>query len=158
MRSPSFRTIFLIYMALLLGQIVFCFIVLFLLTQPDRPPLEDSSAYPFLGLLVVFLSAGAAWFLNKLRIDSLAKLRANFGGKLLHYQTSVILRSAVVESGNLFCLVLALLEGSLGPILYFCVGLGLFLFFRPKPDEMTQYYDLTTAEQARLLEDLRWRR
>jgi hypothetical protein len=158
MFAPSFRSAFLLYVALLLGQILFCFVILFLITQPDRAPLSEDSAYPYLGLTIVFLAAGTAWFLNKLRLDSLPKLQANFGGKIMHYRTSVILRSAVLESGNLFCLVLALLEGSLTPVLHFCLGLGVFLYFRPSIEEMAQHYQLTAAEEESLRQDLRWRR
>jgi hypothetical protein len=158
MLAPSFRSTFLLYIALLLGQLIFCFVILFLLTQPDRSPNPEDPAYPFLGLTIVFICAGVAWFLNKLRLDSLPRLQANFGGKIMHYRTSVILRSAVLESGNLFCLVLALLEGSLTPVLHFCLGLGVFLYFRPSVTEMVENYHLSETEAEALRQDLRWPR
>ncbi|RME97065.1 MAG: hypothetical protein D6772_10935 [Bacteroidetes bacterium] len=158
MLAPSFRSTFLLYVALLLGQIIFCFIVLFLLTQPDQGPLTADSSYPYLGLIAVVAAGGIAWFLNHLRLSSLPKLQANFGGKIMHYRNSVILRSAVLESANLFCLVLALLEGSTTPILHFCLGVAVFLYFRPSVEEMAANYQLSIAEQESLRQELRWRR
>lgn len=144
-----FRSTYLIYVALLIGQIVFCFIAIFLITQPDRMPKEGSD-YPFLALLVLFLAGGAAWFVNNLRRQQAQQITANFDGKLLHYRTSVIMRSAMMEAGNLFCLILAMLEGSLSPILFFCLGLGLFLYFRPQLAEVAQVYQMTEQERQEL--------
>ena len=56
----------------------------------------------------------------------------------------------MVEAGNLFCLILALLEGSLSPILFFCLGLGLFLYFRPQLAELAQVYRLGEQERQQL--------
>lgn len=145
----SFRTIFLLYISLLLGQVLFAMIFLFLLTQPDRV-LKEGSDYPFLPLLVVFLAGGAAWFVNRLRSQQLPNMRANLEGILLHYRTTVIMRSAMVEAGNLFCLVMAFLEGSLSPMLYFCLGLAVFLYFRPRVDEIATQYGLGDNERRQL--------
>lgn len=149
-----FRSTFLIYVALLLGQVAFSLFTVFLITQPDRM-MKEGSDYPFLGILVVFLAGGAAWFVNKLRYDQLPKLRFNHDGKLLHYRTTVIMRSAMVEAGNLFCLILALLEGSLTPILYFCIGLVVFLYFRPQLEELAKEYGMSEEEKQRLERQLK---
>lgn len=149
-----FRSTFLIYVSLLLGQIAFSMFTVFLITQPDRT-LKEGSDYPFLGILIVFLAAGAAWYVNKLRYQQLPKLRFNHDGKLLHYRTTVIMRSAMVEAGNLFCLILALLEGSLTPILYFCLGLVAFLYFRPQLSELVREYGMNEEERQRLEQQLK---
>ena len=142
----QYRTTLLIYIALLLGQITFCLFTVFLITQPDRP-LQAESVYPYGGALAVFLSAGAAWFLNQLRIKSVADLEANFRGKLLHYQTTVIFRAAMIQVGNLFCLFLAILENSLSPLIYFCLGLLVYLYFKPNSNELANVYQLTPTEK-----------
>ncbi len=151
----QFRSTFLLYIALLLGQIVFCFFVVFMVTQPDRPILKEGSDYPFLALLVIFLAAGAAWYMNQLRIKSIVSLEANFEGKLLHYRTTVLLRSAMVEAGNLFCLILALLENSLTPLLYFCIGILSFMYFKPNAKEVTELYKLNKEEEQKLIRQLK---
>ncbi|MEZ4985888.1 MAG: hypothetical protein R2795_12780 [Saprospiraceae bacterium] len=150
------RNIFLLYIALLLGQILFSFVVIFLITQPDKV-LTDGSPYTFLGLLVVFLSAGAAWFVNNLRVQQAAMIKGALADKLMHYRTSIVMRSAMVEAGNLFCVVLALLTSSLTPFLFFCLGLGVFLFFRPQLDEVNRVYQLSLEEQRTLEQQLRRR-
>lgn len=150
----SLRAIFLLYISLLLGQVLFSLVILFLITQPDRV-LKDGSDYPFLAALVVFLAGGAAWFINRLRSQQLPHLRANLEGILLHYRTTVVMRSAMVEAGNLFCLVLAFLEGSLAPIVFFCLGLGVFLLFRPRLDELFGLYPLNEGERRQLEQALK---
>lgn len=149
-----FRSTFTLYVALFLAQIIFCLLVVFLITQPDRELMEGSN-YPFLGILVVFLASGAAWYMNKLRTDSIARMSANHEGKLLHYRTTVLLRSAMVEAGNMFCVVLALLEGSLFPLFFFCLGLGVFLYFRPKLDEVVSVYQMDEATRQQLEQQLK---
>ena len=149
-----FRSIFLLYIALLLGQIVFCLATLFVITQPDRI-LKEGSDYPFLAILVVFLAGGAAWLVNRLRHQQATKITANHDGQVLHYRTTVIMRSAMIEAGNIFCLILALLENSLSPILFFCLGLGLFLYFRPRIPELVQIYRMSEQERQMLEQQLK---
>jgi len=144
------RSAYLLYIALLLGQVLLSFVIIFMLTQPGST-LNEGSAYPFLALLVIFFAAGAAWYVNKLRQDQIPILRPNFEGKLLHYRTSIAMRSAMVEAGNLFCLVMALFERSLMPFLFFWLGLVVFLYFRPQLKELVALYQLNGEEQ-RLVE------
>lgn len=149
-----FRSTFILYVVLLLGQILFCLLTVFLITQPDRP-LKEGSDYPFLAILIVFLAAGAAWFVNKMRKDQAMTLEANHESKLMHYRTTVIFRSAIVEAGNFFCLILALLEASLTPILFFCLGLAVFLYFRPQLKELVEWYKLSEEERFKLEQQLK---
>ena len=151
----QFRSTILLYIALFLGQIIICFFIMFSITKPDQHTLNEGSEYPFLALLVIFLAAGAAWYMNQLRTKTIKSLQANFNGKLMHYHTSVLLRSAMVEAGNLFCLILALLENSLAPMLFFCVGLAVFLYFRPKSTEIIRLYQLNETEQKLLIKQLK---
>lgn len=144
-----------IYIALLLGQIIFSLFTVFWITQPGQPFLNEGSNYPFLGLLVVFLAAGAAYYVNQLRLKSINLLQANLAGKTLHYRTSVLMRSAMVEAGNLCCLVLAILEHSLAPLLYFCMGLLVFLYFKPSLNEISSLYQLTQQEQNHIQRQLK---
>ncbi|MEL6970569.1 MAG: hypothetical protein AAFO02_10390 [Bacteroidota bacterium] len=116
---------------------------------------EDGSDYPFLALLIIFLAAGAAWFVNRLREQQAQTIEANHDGKVLHYRTTVIMRNAMLEAGNLFCLILALLEGTMAPILFFCLGLGVFLYFRPKVAELVSIYSMTEQERQRLEQQLK---
>lgn len=153
--TSLFRSTLLLYIALLIGQIIFCFVIIFLLTQPDQVVNWTEEIYPYIGLAIVGVSGATAWYLNKLRQESLPKLQANLQGKVLHYRTTVILRCAVVEGGNLFCLVVALLTKSMIPILYFCLGLGIFLYFRPRLRELSELYDITGAEYQELERSLK---
>ncbi|MCB0637969.1 MAG: hypothetical protein KDC54_15175, partial [Lewinella sp.] len=83
------------------------------------------------------------------------KVHANAQGKVLHYRTSVILRSAVLEAGNLFCLMLALLERNMNHLLFFALGLLVFFYFRPRINEITDLYQLTSGERQELTQALK---
>ena len=145
-----YRSIYLLYVALFLGQILMGFVIIFLITRPDHA-LKDGSDYPTLGLLIILLAGGAAWWINSMRREQIFKLRfANLLEKMQHYRTSILIRSAITEAANLFCLVIALLESSLTPLLFFCLGLGVFLFFRPKSQEFIANYGLDGEEQQQI--------
>jgi len=146
----QYRTTLLIYIALLLGQIAFCLFTVFFITLPGRPLASDHIQYPYAGILAIFLAAGAAWYVNQLREKSVVALKANFAGKLLHYQTTVIFRAAMIQVGNLFCLFLAILENSLSPLVYFCLGLLIYLYFKPNTSELVRVYQLTSAEKREI--------
>lgn len=152
--TPPYRQVILLYMALLLGQIFFCLVVVFLNTQPDDDPYR-TLAYPYLPPLILLLTTGAAWYLNNLRQQQGQQLVANYTQKLAHYRTTVIMRSAALEAGNLFCLTLALLEQSLFPLLYFCLGLVVFLYFRPGLNDVLRSYSFSAQEIDQLQRDLR---
>ncbi len=155
MNRSLIRSTYLLYLALLLGQFVFCLIVIFMLTQPDSPMIREGTDYLYLGLLVIFMAGSAAMFVNQLRNKQISKIRANFEGKVLHYRTTVIMRSAMVEAGNLFCIVLSILERSLTPLLIFALGLLVFIYFRPRVEEIATNYQLTGEERQKLERQLK---
>ena len=155
MNRSLIRSTYLLYLALLLGQFVFCLIVIFMLTQPDSPMVREGTDYLYLGLLVILMAGSAAMIVNQLRNKQIPKIRANFEGKVLHYRTTVVMRSAMVEAGNLFCIVLSILERSLTPLLIFALGLLVFLYFRPRVEEIATNYQLAGEERQKLERQLK---
>ncbi len=145
------RSTFQLYYALLAGQILFCLVTLYLIYQNEnvsnRFELDTNSAA---GLLIVISAGIIAFFMNNLRRQQAGTLRTSLQSRMMHYRTTVILRSAIMEAGNLFALILALIGFNLFPILYFLVGLLLFFFFRPSRSEFAQLYSLTGPERLEI--------
>lgn len=152
MYQSAFRNTSLIFYALLLGQLLFGAVVYYLLaTTPGRefgdavdllPPLS-----PYLVLAAVALPAH---FLNRLRRNQGASLTGPLGSKILHYRTTVLLRSAVLEAGNILILTFILLTFASSYWFAFAIGIGLFLLARPSREEFLSIYPLTT-EEAKLI-------
>lgn len=145
-----FRQVNILYYALLAGQVLFCLVVLFGVLDPDARQSGWPEA-PF-GLVVPVLMAStmsAAFFINNRQLSQ-ATDQPNLGAKINHYRSTVILRSALIEGGNLFCLVVLLLENNSTYLFLFAAGLLVFLYFRPGLNEFTQHYALSGAEQAEI--------
>ena len=145
------RQISTLYAALLIGQVLFALAIIVLIYS--REPVDTSELplqYPMLGLLIVGLCIMTAFYFNNLRQNQAQSLQIDLGAKLLHYRTSILMRSAIIESGNLFCLILVFLTQGISPLLFFAVGLVAFVYFRPTLDNMIQMYHLTAQEALEL--------
>lgn len=143
-----FRQINILYFALLAGQILFCTVVVFAILDPETRQTGWPEA-PF-GLLVPVLLAGIiplVFFINNRQLQQ-APAQENLSAKIGHYRTLVILRSALIEGANLFCLVVLLLENNSTFLIFFGAGLLLFLYFRPSVNEFLQHYQLSGAEKT----------
>ena len=70
--------------------------------------------------------------------------------KLTHYKVSVLLRSAIIEGVNLVAAIAALVSGNINLLLYFAVGMLLFLFYRPSRDNFSQRYNVSAGEIAQI--------
>lgn len=150
--SPThYRSTTVLFYALLSGQLLFCLVVVYLVMEyGPRPEGESVAISPLYALLAVLLTAAGAYYMNRLRTQQAAQLHVNLEAKLLHYRTSVILRSAIIEAGNFLALTLALLLMNLQPLLFFALGLLIFLYFRPRLEEVVTTYRLTPEEQRQL--------
>lgn len=152
MYSSSFRNTSLIFYALLSGQLLFGAVVYYLLsTTPGR---EFGDAVdrlpPLTPYLILAASALSAHFLNRLRRNQGAGLTGPLGSKVLHYRTTVLLRSAVLEAGNILILTFILLTFASSYWLAFALGIGLFFLARPSREEFLSIYPLT-SEEARMI-------
>lgn len=142
-----FYQINILYYALLAGQILFCIIILFALLDPETRQSGWPEA-PF-GLIVPILLASIipiVFFINNRQLSQ-ATDQKDLPAKAAHYRTLVLLRSALIEGANLFCLVALLLENNSTFLIFFGAGLLLFLYFRPSVNEFLQHYQLSGAEK-----------
>lgn len=143
-----FRSIQMIYYGLLGGQILFCLVTLFLIYQKSGA--MDRLQFDYYGKIAAFLmitTINGAVIINRLRKKQAAQLENGLAVKLTHYRTSVILRSAMLEAGNLFALTVAVISLNVLPVAFFLVGLLCFFFLRPSRDEFSKDYELNLEEQ-----------
>ena len=149
MYYSAFRKASFIFYALLFGQLVFGAVVYYLLATTAGREYEDfTDLLPnYTPYLVVAGTAFLALFLDRLRRNQGSGLTSRIGSKVLHYRTSVLLRSAILEAGNILVLTFILLTFERDFWLAFALGIGLFLLARPRREEFLSIYDLTEEEK-----------
>jgi hypothetical protein len=152
MYQSTFRKAKLIFYALLFGQLFFCAVVYYLLTTAPGREFGDAADLlpPLTPYLVIAACALLAHFLNRLRRNQGQGLTGSLGAKVLHYRTSVLLRSAVLEAGNILILTFMLLTFEQDYWLAFALGIGLFLLARPSREEFLSIYQLS-GEEANMI-------
>ena len=143
----AWRSLEVIFYALLLGQFIFGLVVLFLING-NQAPMLDTLFGPgqdelLLGLYALAMVAGGL-FLDQFRTRNIP--RAVVGDRataLPHYRVSVILRMAVLEAGVFMLLVTALLTGNLNLLAIAAALMGVFyLKFRPTREQFRQRYNI----------------
>ncbi len=146
MKSPSFRNIQILFYSLLLGQLFLAVAAYFLNMGKDTSDAPMANA-DFAFAVPALLLAGffAAYLLDKKRAAS-APTKAELGQKMEHYKTSVIIRSALMEAPNLLSAIAYLLTREPIYLIYFALGIGAFLMFRPTLGQLQQRYMIKARE------------
>lgn len=133
----DFKRLQFIFYSLVAGQILFAAVVYFMIHQ-DR----DFVDMPMLSVIVpaaVLGSIGLGYFMNeRLRADAMDQKTED--AQMEHYKRRVIVRSALMEGGNLVALVACLLTGNVPFFLFFAFGIAVFIYFRPTQNEMANDY------------------
>ncbi|MBK8703327.1 MAG: hypothetical protein IPN33_06685 [Saprospiraceae bacterium] len=143
------------YLVLLVGQALFCLTVVFLqIGEPETRVVlaaykEGPDTYERLLLMLGLPLMGAAWLLSRKRAQEGAMMEG-LQAKLAHYRQTVTLRITLIEIVNVMALVIALLAGDMSYLLYFAVGLFVFLMFRPSTGGFIRHYELSPQEAAEL--------
>ncbi|RWY57116.1 hypothetical protein [Mucilaginibacter gilvus] len=141
------RTITIIHLALAAGQVLFGIVVLSLNkriiinVRDTRDPLVY--AVPALAIICFVLSG----FLYKKVLSGGIRPDSTLKGKLMMYQTALIIRLALLEGPSLFGIVAFFLTGSLFFLLISLVLIGYFIYIRPTKDNIEETLELTYAEK-----------
>lgn len=140
--APNFFVMFkqlqLIFFALLAGQVIFAAVVYYAITQ-SLAQTSEIPMFTFLIPVVVLSAVAMSYFLNNV-LKSQASAQKTTDEKSIHYRRRVILRSAIMEGGNLMAIIAVLMTGQMYFMLYFLLGIIIFYFFRPTEQEMQQDY------------------
>lgn len=144
------RQIYILFYSLLAGQVLFCAMILFAILDPaTRQSGWPAAPFGTFVPVVIAVMIPIALTISRKRLASGAA-EPDLAAKLNHYRSVVILRSALLEGANLFCLVIFLLENNLTYLYFFAAGLLVFFYLRPSEDEFSQHYQLSSAERAEL--------
>lgn len=148
--KEHFKQINILWLALLMGQLVFFAVVFFFINSTEGESLD------ILRTIVPMLLLGAlggVYFISKKRSTDGAALET-LQEKAEHYRATIVIRSALLEGANLMAIV-GMLSDSPQPYLpYFAVGIAAFLYFRPSVDRFIQDYQLKAQEAEALRADL----
>jgi hypothetical protein len=147
--QEAFRKIKLIFTFLLLGQMAFLTLVVFL--NADKQSVvfgENSLTFIFVALGLTSMAI-VQFFLFRKKINSIQKLET-IELKIQQYQTAFIILLAPIEGSVLFSVVAYMLETDLVFIGFAVALLLLFLAQRPTPKKFADDLGLSKEEQREL--------
>lgn len=145
-----FKTLQLIFSALLFGQIVFCGVMWWLLSRIET--VNETGFLSSNSLLAIFIFAWMvfiSFFLYRkrsLRGERLGRITE----KLTHYRISSIFRWAMLEMGNLLLVLIAYFDQNQKLMLLFALGIFIFWMTRPSVEAFSTDYQLAETERNKL--------
>jgi hypothetical protein len=145
----TLRQLNLLFLALAGGQVLFALLVLYMLRSGLYRAEPADLPFDLLAPFILIGTAALAYWLNK-RLSENGKVQPGLDNKALQYRNAAIIRLAVLEGGNLFLILAALLEGRAHFLLFFALGLLAFFYFRPSRDNFVASFELSSAEQQEL--------
>ncbi|MEZ4961664.1 MAG: hypothetical protein R2830_17680 [Saprospiraceae bacterium] len=148
--AQFFKTLIIIYVAMLVGQLLFGGLIWWLLQQQETKSAGIFSGSGLLVMLVVGCAALISLILNRSRSEKGADLKG-LPQKLMHYRTTCIFRWAFLEMGNMVAIIFAFLDQNSTLLLFFALGIGLFLLARPSNVQFAEMYHLTPNEEQEIL-------
>lgn len=135
------KTIKTIHLALLFGQLLFGVAVVYISTSQHLVDIYLDQNISMLGPLFSVTTILVAFILNRMRREQSRSLLYP-EMKLEHYRNTVLLRSAIVESGNLFLLLFFFIDAhNLIYLGLFIIGILIFIFFGPSEKEFKEWYE-----------------
>ncbi|MEZ5041852.1 MAG: hypothetical protein R2828_18295 [Saprospiraceae bacterium] len=151
--KAQFRQLKLIYAALLIGQLLFFLVILYMVwgksTGGGMLNLSHNTMLLLVSILFVGANYGARAVGNLFRHKAVAE-KQDLNQKLDTYRKSLLVRWFLVEGANLITLILALVEQYQLLFLFFGAGIFVFLSLRPSENAFAQAYELD-AKQAHSL-------
>lgn len=149
-QALDFRGINILYYALVVGQFLIACTLLFMMKDDEISFGWDMNDILHVVGTIVFISCltiGTFLYNKKL---SEGKSLNGFLEKLGHYRETIILRSALLEGGNLICIIFFFLVQNYFFLLLFIIGFCAFLLVRPSVNTFKENYKLNEEERLEL--------
>ena len=142
-RPASFRAVTIIYFGLLIGQAILA-MILFYMMQGQTQQLPEA---PFNMIIpgAVFFGMAGAYLIGQQRASGIP-INGTTQEKLEHFQTSKIIQLALAEGGNLISLVLTFTMANTQYMMWFGIGLAVFILLRPAKDRFMEDYQIGVGE------------
>ena len=129
-----------IHLALLAGQLLFGLVVFYLSTSQRLGDAGVNPSSSMLGPLLSVTTILVAFILNRMRRNQ-SKSFSHPERRSNHYRNTVLLRSAIVESGNLFILLFFFIDAfNVIYLSFFIIGIFVFYFLGPSEKEFAEWY------------------
>lgn len=144
-----FKSLFLIWVALIIGQVMFGAVV-FYLHKTGAYTGDESLNQTFLMIVPAFVVAGIAGSILflKMKLKQLKQLD-NFESKLEQYRAATIISYALLEGPSLLGIVAFLISGN---IVFFALSIMIILMFLiSKPSKYKLSLDLELSEEEKKL-------
>lgn len=143
-----------LHLALLVGQLLFLGIILYLNGLPDGlGSISANDPLLLAGVAVTFVAVFTAFGMDEYRKKQGAQL-SDMEEKSAHYRTSLIIRIALTEGAGLFVLAMVFATGKGFFYALFAATFVAFLYFRPSVKEFVQHYALRPEEEAQLQREI----
>jgi len=151
--TAYFRQLYIIFAALLTGQVIFMGIALFLVQSGGMA--ENSDLHGIFSLVVPIVAIGGllASNVSYVTITRKGKNKEKLSYKLDSYRIANIVRLALLEGPNLFAVVAFLLTGKMTYGVVFIILIVAQMFFKPSWGRCITDLELTPAEQEILTSD-----
>lgn len=150
-RTPmNLRKLHTLFVALAFGQILFCSVVLYLIFIKDFTGVKMEARDLYLAPSILLLAAaGTAYALNQV-LSRRGRDLQYLGPKTQQYSITSIVRMAIVEGANLLILIITLLSGQVNSLLFFALGMLVFIYFRPSREDFVRSFELSAEEEGQL--------
>ncbi|HAS46303.1 MAG TPA: hypothetical protein DCS93_37830 [Microscillaceae bacterium] len=130
MKENRIRTLDIIWLALMGGQVVFLMVTLLVLkgdmAQENLQGMIDVVAVAFLVPSLLMSQILFKKFIQQIKDSEVA-----LPEKLNRYQTATLIKGALIEAGNLFCIIALMLTDSQWLVIPIVAVLGFFFLQRP---------------------------
>lgn len=140
----SFKKTQILYYGLFIGQALMG-IVMFYIMQ-DSMEKEVMPPFNFIIPGAVLFGILSSRFIGQIKNNNIPT-NGSIQEKLTHYQSSSILKFALMEVGNLISLVLAFVMANTGDLIWFGIGLAAFVLLMPKRDAFIETYHVKPGEE-----------
>ncbi len=145
--NNEFKGIYILYYALLAGQVLIALIMSFLIIDAEKIfSWEMSNPFHLIAPILMLSCISMSSLLFTKRMEEAKSIKSLYK-KLEHYRSSIILRSALLEGANLICIIFYFLEFNYLFLLLFFIGLAALLLIRPSEEMFKEKYRLTEEER-----------
>lgn len=144
--KEQFKSINILWLALLAGQLIFFLVTYFLVPGTGN---ESMEIFQTIVPVVMLGALGGVYLISRRRTVEGAALDS-LEEKVNHYRATIIIRSALLEGANLLAIVAMLIDQPGPYLLYFAVGIAAFLYFRPVINRFVQDYQVSEQEAQEL--------
>jgi hypothetical protein len=149
-----FRTLQIIFFALIAGQVVFCLIVFFLIRTGDfNAELQDLKNIFFIIVPVFVIGGylgGRMLFKNSMKA---AQNKAALSEKLEDYRSASIVRYALLEGPSMLAIISYLLTGEISFLVMAAFIIAIFFTILPTPQKAAADLELDLNDEQKLTND-----